>query len=459
VTARTLPTPILTTILKDSSGNPVTSIVVGTLAHDSATITPTPPSTVVTGSVTYTAYSNGECTGQPFVTPQQVTITTTGAVPDSAPGTAGPGIYSVQATYSGDVNNAPATSPCEVLTITKASPTITSSVSPTTITIGGSASDLATLSDGFNPSGNVTYTGYVDAACTTQVFTSANIPLGTASTAFTPSTAGTYYFVAKYNGDANNNAISTACGALGETLTVTPSTSLPVLLTFTGSDLDDYDNGIGQLQVFVNGHQVVDIPAGLNHLTGSGDYTSYTGTSVNFGPFDITSLIVNGQNNITFADRDPADHFGIVSNVTIVQGTTILLHVTSRVGIYPEFAKTYTFSIPPLVLTSFTASTQSPTIGETVTFTATYIGGTAPFKCSFTFGDGETATVTGSNGTCSTNHDFDHVGTFHVSVRIRGTSTSDNIVGHLSLKVTDNAITPETSSIIQATDDEKESLP
>ncbi len=48
-----------------------------------------------------------------------------------------------------------------------------------------------------------------------------------------------------------------------------------VLLTFTGSELDDFDNGVGQLNVLVNSQLLVDIPAGLNHLTGSGDYDSY----------------------------------------------------------------------------------------------------------------------------------------------------------------------------------------
>src|SRR5207247_6179765 len=109
--------------------------------------------------------------------------------------------------------------------------------------------------------------------------------------------------------------------------TVTVATAKPVILTFRGFDLDDFDNSLGQLQVFVNGHLVVDIPAGLNHLSGTGDYTPYSNRWVKFGPFDITSFVVKGQNNVTFTDLNPADHFGLVRNVVIVQGTTMLLNV------------------------------------------------------------------------------------------------------------------------------------
>jgi len=65
-------------------------------------------------------------------------------------------------------------------------------------------------------------------------------------------------------------------------------------LTFTGFAVDDFDNGIGQLDVLVNGQLVVDLPAGLNHLTGTGDYQPYENAIVNFGPFDITNLVVDG---------------------------------------------------------------------------------------------------------------------------------------------------------------------
>jgi PKD repeat protein len=208
-----------------------------------------------------------------------------------------------------------------------------------------------------------------------------------------------------------------------------------VLLTFSAFDADDFENSVGQLQVFVNGHLVVDIPAGLNHLSGSGDYAPYDNIWVNFGPFDITSFVVTGQNTILFMDPQTSDHFALVRNVTIVQGNTILLHVERARGVFPGFSFSYTFSNPPLMLKDFTASSSSPVVGQAVTFTATYTGGTAPFKCVFLFGDGGSAVVQGVNGMCTAVHHYYDSGSFTVKVIIIGSSTSDRVTGSLSITV------------------------
>jgi len=205
-------------------------------------------------------------------------------------------------------------------------------------------------------------------------------------------------------------------------------------LTFTAFDIDDFENGVSQLQVLVNGHLVVDIPAGLNHLSGSGDFALYDNTWVNFGPFDITSFVVNGQNTITFMDPQTSDHFGLVRNVAITQGNTILLHVQRTRGVSPEFSFSYTFSIPPLVITSFTVSTN-PTAGQATTFTVTFTGGTAPFRCFFRFGDGGSALITTSSNTCSAIHHFDDPGNFTVRVTVIGASTSDVQTARMTLTV------------------------
>jgi PKD repeat protein len=218
------------------------------------------------------------------------------------------------------------------------------------------------------------------------------------------------------------------------TITVSSSTGKPVLLTFSGFDLDDFDNGVGQFQVLVNGHLVVDIPAGLNHLTGSGDYAPYTNTWVKFGPFDITSFAVPGQNTVVFMDP-LSSHFGLVRNTTIIQGSTILLQVHGAGTVFPGHSVTYTFSNPPIVLTSFTASITTPVESQTVTFTATFTGGTAPFRCTFNFGDDESATVSGPTGTCSVVHDYDSSGTFTVRVTVKGSSTSDRVSQSLVIAV------------------------
>jgi hypothetical protein len=252
---------------------------------------------------------------------------------------------------------------------------------------------------------------------------------GTSTLSCTASSPGTYLStVLATSGSLSHSASVTFIATL--------PTGKPVLLTFQGFDLDDFNNGVGQLRVFVNGNLVVDIPAGLNHLSGSGDFSLYDNTWVNFGPFDITSFVVQGQNTILFMDPQTSDHFGLVRNVTIVQGDTILLHVERARGVYPGFSFSYTFSNPPLMLKDFTASSSSPLVGQAVTFTAMYSGGTAPFKCVFLFGDGGSAVVQGINGMCTAVHHYYDSGSFIVKVIIIGSSTSDRVTGSLSVTVT-----------------------
>ena len=144
-------------------------------------------------------------------------------------------------------------------------------------------------------------------------------------------------------------------------------------------------------------------------------------------------------------DPQTADHFGLIRNVTIVQGDTVLLQVARARGIFPGFSVTYTFSNPPLVLTGFTVSDSGPAAGQNVTFTATYTGGTGPFKCIFSFGDGKFAIVSGVAGVCSAVHHYDDsdtsctdIDTFTARVIIIGSSTSDRVTGQLSISLAES---------------------
>lgn len=106
--------------------------------------------------------------------------------------------------------------------------TVATTASPD-ITLGaGTLSDQATLDGGESPTGTVTFRLYGpgDTTCTgPAVFTSTVTLTGTsaASTAFTPTLAGTYSWVATYNGDGSNNPVSGTCGEQTETTAVAPS--------------------------------------------------------------------------------------------------------------------------------------------------------------------------------------------------------------------------------------------
>jgi uncharacterized repeat protein (TIGR01451 family) len=119
-------------------------------------------------------------------------------------------------------------------------PMLTTAVQSASITIGSSNKDVATISNGSNPSGTITFTAYnnssgfnPNAAFTSTVTVSGN---GTYSSAlFTPASTGNYYFIAKYNGDANNGVVSGHPGDSNESFDVTPAATSTPTPTATSS--------------------------------------------------------------------------------------------------------------------------------------------------------------------------------------------------------------------------------
>jgi hypothetical protein len=170
--------------------------VTGASAYASSTVT---GGATPTGTVTYSFYSNGTCSGSPASTSQQTL--SSGTVPNSASfGPLAAGTYSFIARYSGDSNHIGSASSCAHFTVNRA---------PTTTTLGSS----------MNPSNagqSVTFTATVHgivvgfAATGTVSFTSNGNPLclpvlssGTAQCTTTSLPAGSDTIVATYSGDSN----------------------------------------------------------------------------------------------------------------------------------------------------------------------------------------------------------------------------------------------------------------
>jgi hypothetical protein len=219
---------------------------------------------------------------------------------------------------------------------------------------------------------------------------------------------------------ATDNSGSTGSATAGETVTSVAVTH--VLLTFQAQAPQSLSRGLGNLQVFVNGQHVTDITPGLTNFA-------------SFGPIDITTFVLSGgQNTVTFINPQ-TNQFNLVKNVTITQGDTILLRVIKTLKVSAGGTLNLTFSLPALATTSITVSSNSPLVGQTVTFTAKFTGGTAPFKCVFQFGDDESAVSQGTSGTCKATHDYDSSGTFTVTIVIKGASKSDRVVTHLNVNV------------------------
>ena len=157
------------------------------------------------------------------------------------------GNYWWVASYSGDLNNTSAFGSCgdagERSTVTPASPKLTTTATDTAALPQGSLQDVADLKGlTSDAKGSVIFRLYGPDAtpgtptCTDGeggdlVFSSGPISIinngdGTGSATsdtFTPTGAGTFFWVASYSGDANNGSVAGACGAEGETSTVTRS--------------------------------------------------------------------------------------------------------------------------------------------------------------------------------------------------------------------------------------------
>ena len=133
--------------------------------------------------------------------------------------------YYWTASYSGDGENEPAEAICAATSsVTKASPNLTATAT-STVVVGGTITDQATLSGGFSPSGEVTFKVYppADTTCTSTPLETDSAPIdsGIATSGdFLTQQAGDFRWTATYEGDANNEAVSLGCNASGQTSSV-----------------------------------------------------------------------------------------------------------------------------------------------------------------------------------------------------------------------------------------------
>lgn len=105
-----------------------------------------------------------------------------------------------------------------------ATPTISTLASPS-VPAGGLISDSATLTGGFAPTGNVTFTLYGpgDATCSNALW-STTVPVGAGGVSDSgdveAGAAGTYNWLATYSGDLANRPVTSECGS--EPVVITP---------------------------------------------------------------------------------------------------------------------------------------------------------------------------------------------------------------------------------------------
>lgn len=201
--------------------NPATGTV-GIYPNDSATLS---GGLSPTGTVTFKLFGDGDtsCATPLYTEVVSLNGATTVATSNSASSTPSyqattAGTYHWTADYSGDGQNAPASSGCsaEPVVVSKASPS--GSTAQTLL-----PNDTFTISGGSSPTGNVTFRLYgpgknltcaTDSADPTVYSQTVALASGSASTTNTATTVtaeGTYRWLVEYVGDGANNPVTSAC--------------------------------------------------------------------------------------------------------------------------------------------------------------------------------------------------------------------------------------------------------
>ena len=208
----------------DLAGTATSTVVVGGTITDQATLS---GGFQPDGEIVFRAYGPGDssCDGTPAY---EAAVGVSGNGAYSPAGFApGPGVYRWTVDYEGDGNNQTAGLGCNAggqsSTVAKAAPGLTGSASSGTV--GTAIHDEVTLTGGFTPGGEVTFSVYEadDTDCETPLDSStATVIDGKASSDdFTPQQAGAFRWSASYEGDADNEPLTLDCEAAGQTSTVT----------------------------------------------------------------------------------------------------------------------------------------------------------------------------------------------------------------------------------------------
>ena len=321
--------PITTTAQTTTSGIVGIPITVG----DKATVTGNdgvvPTGNGSTTGVTFTLLKSDCATAAINTSPLQA-LSNNHTTPASASATysttwtpQATGTYYWVAHYTGDTNYKPVTSGCpddaEKVTINPATPGVPTVAQPATsgtvgleLTVG----DKVTVNgnDGVVPTGNGTTTGVtftlVAADCKTVVIAASPLQTltdndttpasasATFTTTWTPTAAGTYYWVASYTGDSNYNANTSSCPDSTEKVTVNPATP-PVATVAQPST-----NGTAGVKMTVGDKATV---TGNDDVIPTGDGTT-TGVTFTLLASDCTTVVIAASplQKLTDNDTTPA---------------------------------------------------------------------------------------------------------------------------------------------------------
>ncbi len=279
-----------------STASDPTQVAVGTLPfNDSATLS---KGYRPTGTITFTLYAPGGTTvvytDHVPVNGDGVYSTTTGDHPGGYVPTIA-GTYQWVASYTGDGNNNAAAGNLgdEPVIATPEIAIVTTTANPSSIALTNTASptlrDSATLSGGFNPTGEITFALYAPGG--TTVVDTETVSVSGNGTYSTPSgytlptavaVTGTYQWVASYSGDSNNDPASSTKG--DEPVTVeSANPTIGTTASPSGVTLDGHGSPTLEDSATLSGGY---------HETGTITFTLYAPAG---GVVDTETLNVNGD--------------------------------------------------------------------------------------------------------------------------------------------------------------------
>jgi hypothetical protein len=434
--------PTITTLLSSNS------VSIGDSVHDSATLSGTTAD--AGGTVTYTVYSDNACTTS--VASGGTKTVTNGVVPDSDAVTFNSaGTFYWQASYSGDANNSSATSDCtsEQMVVNPNAPTIATTLSATTVGIGTSVHDSATLTGATsNAGGTVTYTVYSDNACSqnpqdagTVTVTNGSVP---DSNPITFNSAGTFYWQASYSGDSNNDPATSACQS--EIVTVNPNA--PGITTLLSSN----SVSIGDLV-----HDSATLSGATSNAGGTVTYTVYSDNTcttlfANAGTKTVANGVVPDSDSVSFSAAGTFYWQAVYSGDANNNGATSVC-TSEQLVVNPN---------APMIATLLSATTAA--IGEPVHDSATLSGATADAggavtytvysddQCTSAVADGGTKTVANGVVPDSDSVSFNAAGTYYWQAAYSGDANNDPATSACQSEiVTINKNSPSISTTLSAT--------
>ncbi|TVX99085.1 S-layer homology domain-containing protein [Cohnella terricola] len=279
------------------------------------------------------------------------------------------GTYTWTADYSGDSNNAPASSTTSTM-VSAAAPTLTVSAHRTSVTIGSSSQLLgasAILAEGYYPTGTITFNLYAPAPGGAVLVDTETVTVNGNGTYTTPTgytltaaqaVTGTYRWDVTYSGDSNNSSSSVTSQEADLSITNTASDPTPNVgdsITFTVTVTNNGpDNATGV--------EVTDLlPAGLALVSATPSQGTYSSTT---GVWTVGTVTAASAESLTLHAR--------VVSPNAQTNTAAISHAdqpdpntgnnTSSATVTPRQAD---LSI------GNTVSNATPNVGDMITFTVT----------------------------------------------------------------------------------------